>query len=56
LLGGDVEIRLYSGATHSFDDPGRRRQSLDANAQATVDAVERSTVFFAQELERPPEK
>jgi carboxymethylenebutenolidase len=51
-LGGDIEIRLYPGATHSFDDPGRRRQSLDANASATADAVERSTAFFAHELQR----
>jgi dienelactone hydrolase len=56
LLGGDVEIHLYPGATHSFDDPGRRRQSLDANAPAIADAVERSTAFFEQELERRSEK
>jgi carboxymethylenebutenolidase len=52
--GGNVEIRLYPGATHSFDSPGRKRQSIDANAAATEDAVERSLRFFARQLGVPP--
>jgi dienelactone hydrolase len=55
-LPSDIEIRLYPEATHSFDDPGRRRQGLPANASATADAVERSLAFFAQQLEQPPGK
>ena len=48
--GGSVEIKLYPGATHSFDSPTRTRQSVDANAAATDDAVERSLHFFARHL------
>lgn len=46
--GGKVEIKIYSGATHSFDSPTRKRQSNDANATATEDAVTRSLQFFAR--------
>jgi dienelactone hydrolase len=48
--GGLVEIKLYSGATHNFDSPGRSTQQVDANAVATEDAVERSLRFFALHL------
>ena len=49
-LGGDIAIRFYEGATHGFDDPGRKRQRLPANAAALEDAVERALRFFAREL------
>jgi dienelactone hydrolase len=49
--GGAIEIRFYPGASHSFDDPGARRQSVDANAAATEDAVARSLQFFAERLQ-----
>src|SRR5262249_98662 len=29
---GNIEIKIYPGATHSFDSPTRKRQSNDANA------------------------
>jgi dienelactone hydrolase len=48
--GGNVEIKLYRGATHSFDSPSRKRQRVDANSDATEDAVERSLRFFARYL------
>jgi dienelactone hydrolase len=48
--GGNVEIKLYSGATHSFDSPSHSRQKVDANAEATEDAVDRSLRFFARHL------
>src|SRR5436190_13945125 len=48
--GGNVEIKIYPGATHSFDSPSRKRQKVDANAEATEDAVERSRDFFARYL------
>src|SRR5438046_2619137 len=54
--GGNVEIKIYPGATHSFDSPSHKRQKVDANAEATEDAVERSRDFFARYLrngERP---
>jgi carboxymethylenebutenolidase len=48
--GGNVEIKIYPGATHSFDSPSRKRRSVDANAAATEDALERSLQFFARHL------
>jgi carboxymethylenebutenolidase len=52
--GGTIEIRFYRGATHSFDSPGARRQSIEANAAATEDAVRRSLEFFAEHLHGAP--
>jgi dienelactone hydrolase len=49
--GGDIEIRLYPGATHGFDDPGSKRQSNEANAVAMDDAVQRSLRFFSDQLQ-----
>jgi dienelactone hydrolase len=51
---GDVEIRFYPGASHSFEDPGAKRQSIDANTIATEDAVKRSLQFFADQLGGAP--
>lgn len=51
--GGDVEIMIYPGATHGFDTPSRKRQSIDANADATDDAVPRTLAFFARHLKAP---
>ncbi len=48
--GHDVEFVSYRGATHSFDDPGRRRQSVVANARATADVRERLGAFFDEAL------
>jgi len=54
LNGGDIQIRLYEGASHSFDDPGRKRQTVQANADATDDAVKRAVSFFKQALAAVP--
>jgi dienelactone hydrolase len=43
---GDIEITLYPGATHGFDDPSRRRQDLNANVAAKADALMRARAFF----------
>jgi dienelactone hydrolase len=48
--GSDITITLYPGAEHSFDDPGAKRQRVDANADATDDAVARSVKFFQERL------
>jgi dienelactone hydrolase len=50
--GGNVKIRIYHGATHSFDSPSRKRQKVDANAEATEDALAQSLRFFARHLGR----
>ena len=49
--GGDIEITLYPGATHDFDDPGPRRQRVEANRAAKADAVPRAQAFFAARLQ-----
>ena len=48
--GGDIAIKLYPGATHDFDDPGRKRQSVDGNVAAKADAMAQAPAFFAEEL------
>jgi carboxymethylenebutenolidase len=50
-LGGDIAIVPYEGAAHGFDDPGRRRQRVQANAAAKADAMERAAAFFRQHLD-----
>jgi len=54
--GGDVQIHLYPGATHDFDDPGRQRQALPANADARQDVIQQATAFFKERLAGPPGK
>lgn len=51
--GGDIEIKIYEDATHSFDSPSRKRQAVDANADATEDAVPRAIAFFARHVKAP---
>lgn len=46
--GGDITITMYPGAEHSFDDPGAKRQRVDANADATDDSIARSVKFFQE--------
>jgi carboxymethylenebutenolidase len=48
--GGDIEISLYDGASHGFDDPSAKHQSVEANAEATEDAIARTVGFFARRL------
>ena len=48
--GQDVTFTSYRGATHSFDDPGRRRQSVAANARATADVRQKLGEFFDEAL------
>ena len=44
--GGDIAITIYPGATHDFDDPGKRRRSVDANVAAAADAIPRVRAFM----------
>ena len=43
--GSKIDVVLYPGATHDFDDPGQRRQSIPANAAASADAQKRAIGF-----------
>jgi dienelactone hydrolase len=36
-----IDVTLYPGATHDFDDPGEKRQSVPGNAAAKEDAMRR---------------
>jgi carboxymethylenebutenolidase len=49
-IGGDIQLKLYPGATHDFDDPGPSHQDDDANAAATRDVIPRAIAFFASVL------
>ena len=40
--GTPVFVALDPGATHDFDDPGRRRQSVPRNVAAKADAMARA--------------
>lgn len=46
----DFELVWYEGATHTFDDPGKRRQAVQANRDARADSMARAERFFAQHL------
>jgi carboxymethylenebutenolidase len=47
--GTKIDVITYPGATHDFDDPGEKRQSVPANAAAKADAMARA----ARVVERP---
>jgi dienelactone hydrolase len=44
--GAPVELIWYDGATHDFDDPGKARQSVEANRRARDDSMQRAAAFF----------
>lgn len=46
----DFTMVWYDGATHAFDDPGARRQKVEANQRARADSMRRAEAFFAQQL------
>ncbi|MES2987731.1 MAG: dienelactone hydrolase family protein, partial [Pseudomonadota bacterium] len=47
---GDIEIKLYKDAEHSFDTPTKARQSIPANATAKEDAMARTVAFFDEKM------
>ena len=53
--GAPLELVVYEGAEHNFDDPGRSKQSRDANRRATEDARARTARFFDANLKRRPD-
>jgi dienelactone hydrolase len=48
--GGDVELVTYEGAHHSFDDPGKTKQSHEPNRRALADSHIRAEKFFGRHL------
>jgi dienelactone hydrolase len=43
--GTNVFVALYPGATHDFDDPGEKQQSVPANQAAKADAMARASAI-----------
>jgi carboxymethylenebutenolidase len=50
--GSKLELIVYPGAEHNFDDPGKKKQSNPANQSATEDAKSRAEKFFGEHLRR----
>lgn len=48
--GADVDLVTYDGAQHSYDDPGKTKQSHEPNRRAMQDSLIRSEQFFARYL------
>ena len=48
--GATVEFLIYEGAHHSYDDPGKTKQSHAPNRAALQDSLERAEAFFAKHL------
>jgi dienelactone hydrolase len=44
--GTDIAVMVYRGATHDFDDPGERRQSIPDNQAARADAMARAAAVI----------
>jgi len=45
-----LEFVWYDGAHHSYDDPGKTKQSHEPNRRALQDTLRRAEAFFAQHL------
>jgi carboxymethylenebutenolidase len=45
-----VELVVYEGAHHAYDDPGKTKQSHPPNRAALLDTQERAALFFARHL------
>ena len=48
--GAGLEFVWYDGAHHSYDDPGKTKQSHEPNRLAMQDTLQRTAAFFAQHL------
>jgi carboxymethylenebutenolidase len=44
--GTRIDLKLYDGATHDFDDPGERRQSVPDNQAAKADAMAKALAIL----------
>ncbi|MCW5603218.1 MAG: prolyl oligopeptidase family serine peptidase [Burkholderiales bacterium] len=52
--GAVLEFAWYDGAHHSYDNPGKTRQSHEPNRRALQDTLIRAEKFFAVHLAAPP--
>ena len=46
----NVDLVIYDGAHHSYDDPGKTKQSHAPNKAALEDSLRRAEAFFHQHL------
>jgi dienelactone hydrolase len=47
--GSPIDVVDYAGATHDFDDPGEKRQSVAANVKARENVLRQASELFARE-------
>ncbi len=50
LRGGEIEFYWYDGAQHSYDDPGKTKQSHEPNRAAMQDTLKRAEDFLGRHL------
>lgn len=50
--GASIEFLWYDGAHHSYDDPGRTKQSHPPNREAMTDSLKKAEDFFDRHLRR----
>jgi dienelactone hydrolase len=50
--GSKLQLKVYEGAEHNFDDPGKKKQSNPANQRATADAMRSAEAFFSAQVLR----
>jgi dienelactone hydrolase len=48
--GNDIDLRMFEGATHSYDTPTKSRQSVEANAAAKSATEADILAFLAAKL------
>jgi dienelactone hydrolase len=48
--GNPIAMTVYPKATHDFDDPGQKRQSVAANVAAVADSMPKAAAFMGQHL------
>ena len=51
--GSSLEVHVYPGAGHNYDDPGKTKQSVPANHEAAEDTFRRAEAYFARHLRQP---
>jgi len=52
--GSDIDFVMYEGAHHSYDDPGKTKQSHAPNKAAMEDTLRRAETFFRKHLQQQP--
>jgi dienelactone hydrolase len=48
--GADLELILFQGAEHNYDDPSKKKQSNPADQRAKAETMRRATQLFAEYL------